>query len=448
MDAALLIRLVSSIQQRKLVIFCGAGLSLGSPSKVPSAATLTQQIIREYNLRAFPPLPDSARANLETLSEYLFGAGHQSLFVRTLVDWRPFRRDPNAGHQAVADFLTSSAVQYAVTTNYDDLVEVAAFNLGESSLQPSVDSATANIGRDHNPYLKIHGCVRDPDHTLWCHSQLNAPPPVSAANQKLRDRIASASGWLQSNLLEKDLIFIGFWSDWTYLNETFANYFNSVHGSMVILVDPQDDAALMGKAPALWTWASANANFHHVPETGNEFLEELRSGFSKNLLERVLRAAATGFNAMRPGVPIPATDFNGMSLDDLYAFRRDTLGVSSQRIPRYFQPDASMDAVGRAHLLLRNAGATVSGSRYVRGGNRFRVLNGRTKLISQIREDFAEEPPAPPSSLNEIVVCAGGSEDGGVPSHIVRSGTPPTVVRAGTVARWVSLDQALAEGLF
>ena len=134
----------------------------------------------------------------------------------------------------------------------------------------------------------------------------------------------SASGWLRANLPEKDLIFIGFWSDWTYLNDTFANYFNSVHGSMVILVDPQDDAALMAKAPALWAWASVNANFHHVPETGNEFLEELRSAFSKNLLERVLRAAATGFNAMRPGVPVPATDFNGMSLDDLYAFRRDT----------------------------------------------------------------------------------------------------------------------------
>jgi hypothetical protein len=448
MNADLLIRLVSSIQQRRLVIFCGAGLSLGTPSRVPSAAALTQQIIREYNLRAFPPLPVSATANLETLSEYLFGSGHQSLFVRNLVDWRPFRRDPNVGHQAVADFLTSSAVQYAVTTNYDDLVEVAAMNLGEDSFVRAVDSGSANIDHGHKPYLKIHGCVCDPDHTLWCRSQLEGPPPVSPPNETLRTRITSASVWLQANLPEKDLIFIGFWSDWIYLNDVFANYFHSVHGSLVVLVDPQDAAALTAKAPALWSWANASTNFCHVSETGNDFLEELRSAFSKNLLERVLRESATGFSAARPGVPVPPTDFNGMSLDDLYAFRRDTAGVSSQRIPRYFQPDPSMDAVGRAHLLLRNAGATVSGSRYVRGGNRFRVLNGRTKLISQIKEDFAEEPPAPPSSLNEIIVCAGGSEDGGVPSHIIRGGTPPTVVRAGSVARWVSLDQALAEGLF
>ena len=448
MDAALLARLVSSIQQRKLVVFCGAGLSLGAPSRVPSAASLTQQVIDAYNLRALPPLPVGTTANLETLSEYLFGQGHQSLFVRRLVDWRPFRRDPNAGHRAVADFLTSLAVQYAVTTNFDDLVELAATNMGEDSFQPCFDSASANIGRNHHPYLKIHGCVSDPDHTLWCHSQLNSPPPVTVVDQELRNRITSASGWLQASLPEKDLIFVGFWSDWTYLNDVFANYFHSVHGSMVVLVDPQNAAALMAKAPELWAWANANANFYHVQEAGNDFLNELRAGFSKNLLERVLREAEAGFRAVRPGLPVPATDFDGISLDDLYAFRRDTAGVPYERIPRYCQPDPSMDAVGRAHLLLRQAGATVDGSRYVRGANRFRVINGRTRLISQMKQDFEDEPPEPPSSLNEIVVCAGGFDDGGVPGHLVRGATKPTVIRAGTVARWVSLEQALTDGLF
>jgi len=448
MDADLLIKLISSIQQRKLVIFCGAGLSLGAPSRVPSAAALTQQIIEEYNLRALPPLPAIATANLEALSEYLFDAGHQSLFVRDLVKWRPFRRDPNVGHRAVADFLTSSAVQYTVTTNYDDLVEVAAINLGEDSFERAVDSASANINRGHKPYIKIHGCVRDPDHTLWCHSQLNGPPPVSQSNQTLRSRIASAGGWLEANLPEKDLIFIGFWSDWNYLNDILANYFHSVHGSLVVLVDPQDSASLTAKAPALWAWANASTEFHHVPERGNDFLEELRSGFSKNLLDRVLRSATTGFAALRPGVPVPQTNFNGISLDDLYAFRRDTGGVSSLRTAKYCEPDPSMDAVGRAHLLLRHSGATLDGARYVKGSNRFRVVNGRTKLISQIRQEFSEEPPAAPTSYNEIVVCAGGSDDGGVPSHLIRGGTSPSVVRSGIVARWISLDKAVAEGLF
>jgi NAD-dependent SIR2 family protein deacetylase len=448
MDAGLFAQLVASIQQGKLVIFCGAGLSMGLPSTVPSAGVLTGQIIADYNLRGLPALPPAATVNLETLSEHLFANGYQTLFVRDLVRWRPFKRDPNAGHQAVADFLTSSAVRFAVTTNFDELVEVAATELGENAFNYAVDSNSANINHGHNTYLKIHGCVRDPDHTLWCHGQLNRPAPVSTANQTIRDRIASSTGWLQANLPEKDIIFVGFWSDWIYLNDVFANYFHAVHGSMVVLVDPQPAAALEAKAPALWAWAQANGNFHHVPEYGNDFLNELRAGFSKNVLERVLLSAVPGFNIARAGVPVPPTDFNGVLIDDLYALRRDVGGVPSGQIPKYFQPDGSMHAVGRTHLLLRHAGATLTGSRYIRGGNRFRVVNGRTKLISQIKQEFSAEAPAPPSTYDEIVVCAGGSDDGGVPSHIIRGGTPPTVVRAGTVARWISYEKATDEGLF
>jgi hypothetical protein len=447
MDVVLLDRLVASIQQRRLVFVCGAGLSMGAPSKVPSAALLTQQIIDEYTLRALPPLPAAARLNLETLSEYLFGNGNQSLFVRDLVRWRPFRRHPNVGHRAVADFLTSQAVQFGVTTNFDELVELAAMDLGEDSFVPSLNSNDANVDHGHRTYLKIHGCVRDPDHTLWCRSQLDGAPPVSPANQELRARLTSSRGWLGANLPEKDMVFLGFWSDWYYLNDLFAGYFQAVHGSLVVLVDPQSDAELSAKAPALWAWANASTEFRHLPEKGDDFLSELRTRFSKNLLERVLLSATTGFGQMKPGAALPPTAFDGVSVDDLYAFRRDTGGVSSIRIPRYSQPDPSMNAVGRAHLLLRHAGATLDGSRYVKDGNKFRIINGRTKLISQIRQEFSEEPPVPAPLDSDIVICAGGSEDGGVPSHIVRGSTTPTVVRPGSGARWISLETAVAEGL-
>ena len=75
------------------------------PSSVPSAAVLTQQIVEEYTARALPTLPDPPKANFESLSEYLFGGGNQSLFVRDLVQWRPFRRNPNAGASCCRGFL-------------------------------------------------------------------------------------------------------------------------------------------------------------------------------------------------------------------------------------------------------------------------------------------------------------------------------------------------------
>ena len=119
------------------------------------------------------------------------------------------------------------------------------------------------------------------------------------------------------------MVFLGFWSDWDYLNDLFASYFQAVHGSLVVLVDPQSDGELSAKAPALWAWASASTEFRHLPEKGDDFLSELRTRFSKNLLERVLLSATTGFGQMKPGEALPPTAFHGVSVDDLYAFRRD-----------------------------------------------------------------------------------------------------------------------------
>ena len=448
MEPELLNRLVVSFQQRRLVFFCGAGLSMATPSGVPTAAALTQQVMDEYSRRALPALSPTTSSNLETLADHLFAGGLQSLFVRDLVKWRPFRRNPNIGHRAVADFLTSGAVPFAATTNFDELVELSAMELGEDAFKASLTSDEANVNHGHQPFLKIHGCVRDADHTLWCRRQLDGAPPVSPANVTVRARLASAQQWLRANLPEKDLVFLGFWSDWSYLNSVLSESVHSVHAPLVILVDPQSDAVLSAKAPELWTWANGSGEFIHVPEKGEDFLTQLRTGFSKNLLERVLQSATAGFQLVKSGVPVPPVSFGGMSVDDLYAFRRDVGGVSSLRIPKYFEPDPSMDAVGRAHLLLRHAGATLSGPRYISSDlKKIRVVNGKTKLISQIRQEFSEEPPLPATLGDDIVICAGASEDGGVPSHIVRGSTTATVVRSGTSARWISLEAATGEGL-
>ena len=448
MDAALLSRLIGSIQQGRLVVFCGAGLSMAKPSRVPSAATLADECAQKYNMRALPALPAGATANLETLTEHLFGNGYQALFVRDLVVWRPFTRHPNTGHEAVADFLTAGAVNFGVTTNFDELVELSAMQLGADRFHAVFDSDGANVNHGHRTFLKLHGSVRDVDHTLWCRSQLDGPPPVSPANTLLRTRLASAQRWVRASLPEKDLIFVGFWSDWSYLIQVLADSLAAAHAPLVVLVDPETDAFLSHKAPQLWSWANEAAEFRHVRETGEHFLEQLRIGFSQNLLSRVLLSAAAGFQSQKPGVAVPAVSFDGLSMDDLYAWRRDTHGVSSLRIPQFFEPDAAMDAVGRAHLLLRHAHANLDGSRYVtNAGKRMRVINGKTKLISQLKSEFSEEPSPAGRPEDDIVLCAGAADDGGVPGHLVRGATPPTIIRGGTTGEWVTLETAIATGL-
>jgi NAD-dependent SIR2 family protein deacetylase len=445
---AIIDRLVVSIQEKRLVIFWGAGISLTDPSHVPSAAVLTGQCIAEYNSRGLAVLPLNATKNLETLTEHLFSQDLQSLFVRELVDWRPFRRNPNSQHVAIADLITTSAAQFGVTTNFDQLVEQSAMGLGEDNFLPALDLKGVNAPNDHRPLIKLHGCVLDRDHTLWCQHQLKSPAPITPANQLLRQRIYELSQWLGANLPEKDVLFVGFWTDWSYLNSVLAEHLNATHLPLVVLVDPQSSADLAKKAPELWDWAKSNVKFHHVQTTGQEFLRELRNAFSRNLLTRVLLQAVPGFQNTNPGIPTPSTEFDGLSTDDLHSVRRDVFGVPSTRIPRFMEPHISMDAVGRAHLMLRHGGAQPVGSRYVSlGGKRIRVINGSTKLMNLVKKEFSAEVSPVAGVDDDIVICAGAEEDAGTAISIFAGSPIATVVRPASTAEWVTLEAAVSRKL-
>ena len=60
---------------------------------------------------------------------------------------------------------------------------------------------------------KIHGCcVKERVNTIWCNQQLTADPTIRA-------RIERYKTWLLASLPNKDLLIIGFWTDWKYLND-------------------------------------------------------------------------------------------------------------------------------------------------------------------------------------------------------------------------------------
>ena len=99
-------QLLGSIEADRLVIFAGAGLSMAPPSTVPSALRLARHTAEKYAETTLSSVPDGANENLEAQAEFFFANGLLvHLFINRLVDWEPFRRSPNRGHAAVADFL-------------------------------------------------------------------------------------------------------------------------------------------------------------------------------------------------------------------------------------------------------------------------------------------------------------------------------------------------------
>ena len=81
---------------------------------------------------------------------------------------------------------------------------------------------------------------------------------------------------MSTNLRQKDLLIVGFWSDWRYLNEVFSSVLSSLLPGSVTVIDQSDRQQLQQKAPDLWdAMNAAGISFCHIQESGADALDEL-----------------------------------------------------------------------------------------------------------------------------------------------------------------------------
>jgi hypothetical protein len=195
----------------RLAVLLGAGLSMAAPSSLPSGATIAATAKQKYDALYGTTRPPLA-IGIEEQAEFFFQRGElATVYFRSLIDFNVFAGIPNPGHEAVADLLLTGAIQSAVTTNVDILVETAGQSLFGHIAVGVSGTAVAALPPDKSPLLKIHGCrSSDPDNMVWAPGQLNAEP--------VSGNIASSAHWLSVRLLDRDLIIIGYWTDWDYLN--------------------------------------------------------------------------------------------------------------------------------------------------------------------------------------------------------------------------------------
>jgi hypothetical protein len=124
-------RLLASMNAGRLVVVCGAGLSMAPPSSLPSARRVAELCFDKYRLTADPHCDLALRTDLAALAEH-FAALHtlKTVFIDRLVPWASFVRPSNAGHAAIADFLTTRAAVAGLSSNYDTLIERRAWDYG------------------------------------------------------------------------------------------------------------------------------------------------------------------------------------------------------------------------------------------------------------------------------------------------------------------------------
>jgi hypothetical protein len=410
---------------------------MAEPSAVPSAVRLADQCATVYELQAASALPQELHEDLEKLTNH-FAQRHQleTVFLTTVIeqaDLTPFFRLPNKGHEAIGDFLACRAIEMNISTNVDTLTETAAEQLGEPRSHVAVE--VGQVRREtHNPHLKLHGCFRrNVSETLWCIDQLNREP--------FRTRICDFSNWLPTVLRNRDLIFIGFWSDWSYLNQVLESVVSQAAPNFVVLVNPSDEAELERKAPGLWALANTPpTRFVHVRESGATFLDELRRAYSARFMSRLTRSGVTTYVEENGRQPRGFPNFDHLDSAELYQWRRDSTCTPSARVVKKTWPDETMQTLGAAHLELHDGGAEIEGNAYRYLGRLVRLIHGAGQPLSEVRNRFLHSTAL--EGAEDVVYCVGARPTGPFPDSIVRKTSSADVVNRSASGTWLTDDTA------
>ena len=250
---------------------------MAPPSSLPSAAVLARKAKAKYDATFGATRPPLA-VSIDDQAQFFFEHGElNTVYLRTYVNRHDFAAPSNAGHFAIADFLINAGITTAVSTNVDTLIEGAGdilFGRVGAGVSRGIVAALPN---NQSPLLKVHGCWSDPASTIWARGQLDLEP--------FRTRIEEAGRWLEVRLLDRDILIVGYWTDWDYLNQVLERALGAVTPGRVIVVDPCDTASFEIKAPALFALGQRAADhFCHVRCSGDLFLETLRIEFSRGFV--------------------------------------------------------------------------------------------------------------------------------------------------------------------
>ena len=176
-------KLLAAARESRLVIFAGAGVSVGAPTNLPSWSDVNRLVVRSLASAAAPAVSEPlatkaaelilARHEQEKLPpEYQAQVLAEFLHGRYFEVLRHLDSDrPNPTHLAIAWLARLGCVRAIITTNFDRVIEAAFAAVGaplEPCFQPVHFVALANnLARLDNAngtchLLKLHGSVDDP----------------------------------------------------------------------------------------------------------------------------------------------------------------------------------------------------------------------------------------------------------------------------------------------
>ena len=148
------IDLLNALRDGKLVVFAGAGVSMGEPARLPNFEHLAQMIAAGTG---------EALQDGETIDRFLgrLQHGHVRVHERAAEILSPEGLEPTELHRNLLRLYPDAGQVYVVTTNFDSLFEQAMEDAFGS--MPEVFRApTLPLGRQFNGIVHLHGAVSTP----------------------------------------------------------------------------------------------------------------------------------------------------------------------------------------------------------------------------------------------------------------------------------------------
>src|SRR5262249_50292687 len=163
--------------------------------------------------------------------------------------------------------------------------------------------------------------------------------------------------WLRVRLLDRDLLIIGYWTDWDYLNGVLATALAAVRPARVIVVNPAPPESFAEKAPELYKLGQrATGAFQRVSASGSAFLAALRLSFSKSFVRQVLHSGTQDYRDHTGAAPVEGTtEPPDLDNDTLWQMRRDLEGCIPNE-PALLRKPPAESLVGATVLQLRAKG--------------------------------------------------------------------------------------------
>ena len=149
--------IVDALHENRLVVFAGAGASMGAPTLLPSFETLANKIAEGSSLLREKDIPCEV---------FLGKLNHEGVDVNTLASVLLSTNSlkHNTLHEAIVNLFKDKKHMRIVTTNYDQMFEQVLDEHGIS--YKTYNTPALPLGNDFTGLVHVHGNVNDPKYMV------------------------------------------------------------------------------------------------------------------------------------------------------------------------------------------------------------------------------------------------------------------------------------------